>query len=112
MAEREEPEGIALLNDGTKLYVRRSETDRVWVYRVQAGLPYLALLSTIPVGKDPLGIAVTRPGSSSESDFVYVANREDNTVSVINTASDTVVATIPAGKGPRGVAAGIIPTGP
>jgi YVTN family beta-propeller protein len=35
---------------------------------------------------------------------VYVANSSSNTISVINTANNTVVETIPAGKGPFDVA--------
>ena len=34
----------------------------------------------------------------------YVANSVDNTVSVINTATNTVIATVPVGLGPIGVA--------
>ena len=36
--------------------------------------------------------------------FAYVANEGSGTVSVIDTASDEVVATIAAGKKPRGLA--------
>jgi YVTN family beta-propeller protein len=108
----EEPEGIAILPDGTKLYVTSSETNSVWVYDIQAGSPYLTLRSVVPVGKEPGGIALTKPGSFVDGDYVYVANREDNTVSVIDTTRDTVIATIPVGKGPKGVAAGIVPTTP
>jgi YVTN family beta-propeller protein len=107
-----EPEGIALLPDSTKLYVTSSETNRVWVFQVLASSPYLTPLSPIPVGKEPSGIAITKPGSFIDGEYVYVANREDNTVSVIDTTNDTVVATIPVGKGPKGIAAGIIPTAP
>ncbi|MCZ6623577.1 MAG: hypothetical protein O7B35_05015 [Deltaproteobacteria bacterium] len=38
--------------------------------------------------------------------------REDNTVSVIDTASDEVIAIIEVGKGPQGIAAGLLPMGP
>ncbi len=38
--------------------------------------------------------------------------RKDNTVSVIDTASDVVIAIIKVGKGPQGIAAGLLPTGP
>lgn len=59
-----------------------------------------------------MGLAATKPGSFVDGEYLYVANREDNTVSVIDTTNDTVVATIKVGKGPKGVAAGIIPTAP
>lgn len=70
------------------------------------------MLSTIPVGREPSGIAVTRPASFIDGEYLYVANREDNTVSVIDATDDTVVTVVPVGKGPKGVAAGIIPTAP
>src|SRR3989442_6835324 len=41
--------------------------------------------------------------------FAYVANQGSSTVSVIDTASNTVVATIPVGSSPNGVA--ITPNG-
>ncbi|MFH9229335.1 IPT/TIG domain-containing protein [Streptomyces lydicus] len=53
----------------------------------------------IPVGDAPQGIALTPGGSHA-----YVANRGSNTVSVIDTATDTVTATIPTGAGPVFVA--------
>jgi YVTN family beta-propeller protein len=44
------------------------------------------VIGTIPVGLEPLGVAVTPDGSK-----VYVANSGDSNVSVIATATDTVV---------------------
>ncbi len=56
--------------------------------------------SPIPVGFNPLGVAVTPDGST-----VYVANRNASTVSVIDTATNTVIGSpIPVGSGPWGVA--------
>jgi YVTN family beta-propeller protein len=55
---------------------------------------------TIAVGTDPYGIAV-----SSDSARLYVANRGSDTVSVIDIATDTVVATIPVGAAPAGISA-------
>jgi|GEM_PF-6630013 len=108
----EEPEGLALLHDGSKLYVTNSESNTVSVLQVQSGSPYLTLIANIPVGKKPSGIALTPPGTFSDQPFAYVANRKDNTVSVIDTTIDQVIATIPVGKGPKGVAAGLLPTTP
>jgi YVTN family beta-propeller protein len=78
---------------------------------------------TIPLEREPSGIAITKPGSFINGEYVYVANRDDGTVSVIDGVTDTivlvidgvtnsVVPAIPVGKGPKGVAAGIIPTAP
>jgi len=50
--------------------------------------PRNAVVATIPVGSQPFGIAVSR-----KSDFVYVSNSGANTISVISTTSNTVVAT-------------------
>ena len=59
------------------------------------------MVKTIPVGTFPAGIAVTPDGTR-----VYVANFDDNTVSVIARPGNTVVATIPVGLAPYGVAIG------
>jgi len=64
------------------------------------------------VGRQPSGLALTPPGTFSDKPFAYIANREDDTVSVIDTTTDQVIAVIPVGKGPRGVAGGLVPTAP
>ena len=66
-----------------------------------------AVTATIGVGNDPYGVAVSPTGP--EAGDVFVANLNDDTVSVINPATDTV-STIPVGSEPPGVAAS--PTGP
>ena len=53
----------------------------------------------IPVGGFPIGIAFT-----SDRTLALVTNRADNTVSVINTGLRAVVATIPTGSDPIGIA--------
>ena len=50
------------------------------------------------VGESPYGVAVTPDGKN-----VYVTNEDSNTVSVINTKTNKVKATIPV-KSPEGVA--------
>ncbi len=40
--------------------------------------------------------------------FAYIANKADNTVSVVDTASNTVTATVPVGQSPYGVAVNAI----
>lgn len=54
--------------------------------------------ATISVGKTPFGIAVTPDGK-----YVYVTNSEDNTVSIISTASHSVVKVVPVDKFPGGI---------
>ncbi|WP_336053306.1 IPT/TIG domain-containing protein [Streptomyces sp. CA2R101] len=51
--------------------------------------------TTIPVGSSPLGVALTPDGARG-----YVANRASNTISVIDTATNTVTATVAAAGGP------------
>ncbi|MFJ2864126.1 IPT/TIG domain-containing protein [Kitasatospora sp. NPDC087314] len=53
----------------------------------------------IPVGGNPLGVALTPDGTRA-----YVANRSSNAVDVIDTATNTVIATIATGAGPTLVA--------
>ena len=48
-----------------------------------------AVVATIPVGNGPAGVAFTPDGTHA-----YVANFGSNTVSVIATATNTVVATV------------------
>ena len=56
--------------------------------------------SPIPVGTNPVGVAITPDGKHA-----YVANVNSNNVSVIDTATNTVVGTpIPVVNGPEGVA--------
>src|SRR5690349_11096108 len=43
-------------------------------------------------------------GAALAQTNAYVSNRGDNTVSVINTAANTVTATIPVGSNPNGIA--------
>ena len=59
----------------------------------------VSLVSPIPVGLAPNG-AVYNPLNG----MVYVANRDSNSVSVINTTMNAVVTTIPVGSSPNGVA--------
>ena len=57
------------------------------------------VVATVPVGVAPYGgIAVSPDGA-----FVYVTNYKGNTVSVINTADNTMRDTIPVGKYPFGI---------
>jgi YVTN family beta-propeller protein len=58
------------------------------------------VVATIPgVGPGPLGVAVTPDGA-----YVYVVNVLSDNVSVIETATNTVVATVAVGPRPRAVA--------
>jgi YVTN family beta-propeller protein len=62
------------------------------------------VVATVPVGKSPLGVAITPDGN-----HVYVANNFSNyparsqTVSVIETTGNTVMTTVAVGSFPFGV---------
>src|SRR5262245_29628679 len=52
-----------------------------------------------------VGLAACTGGPEQAAPFAYITNSGDNSVSVLDTASNTVVgAPIPVGTGPRGVA--------
>jgi YVTN family beta-propeller protein len=53
----------------------------------------------VPVGKHPAGVAVD-PGIHA----VYATNYGDNTMSVIDTSTRKVTATVPVGQHPGGLA--------
>ena len=55
-----------------------------------------ALVANIPVGKNPIMIAVLQDGTQA-----YVINQGDSTVSVINLTTNTVSATIPVPASPN-----------
>ncbi|RWY53907.1 beta-propeller fold lactonase family protein [Mucilaginibacter gilvus] len=56
------------------------------------------VLKTIPVGKSPNGVAVTRDGS-----MVFVSNYDSNDISVISPFSNTVIKTITVGQNPSAI---------
>ncbi len=82
---------------GAMAYVTLVNDDAVAVIRTDTN----EVAQTIPVGERPRGIAISPDGQEA-----YVANADDNTVSVIDTATKPkmVVATIPVGREPQGVA--------
>lgn len=67
----------------------------------------LAPLAT-PAGARPSDFTITAAAGSTTA---YVANFNDDTVSVINSATNAVTATIPVGDGPRFAAATPTPGG-
>jgi YVTN family beta-propeller protein len=105
------PFGVAVTPDGSKVYVADAD-DPFHNVRftpvsvidtasntVTASIP----IGPVPVpqlgGSVPFGVAVSPDGRT-----VYVTSRALNTVSVIDTASNMVTATIPVGLDPVGVA--------
>jgi YVTN family beta-propeller protein len=100
------PFGIAITRDKSRLYVTSGGSELVTVIDVARLLsfihthrgPYASDLSAsanyvvtrVPVGRDPRGVALSRDGSR-----LLVANRLDDSISVIDTRTNRVVSTIP-----------------
>lgn len=61
----------------------------------------LNVITTIPVGINPLGLDVTGDGTQ-----LWVANQGDSSISIINTLTNTIAATLPTSFPPRGVTVG------
>jgi YVTN family beta-propeller protein len=95
-----EPNGVAILPDGSKAYVANTVSGTVSVIRINPGRGRFNQNRRIKVGTEPYGLALTPNGTK-----LYVTNARSNSVSVIDTKSDKVTATIEGvGFEPRGLA--------
>lgn len=80
------PFALAITPDGSTVYVTNSSIDHtVSVIDTATNL----IIHTISVGNNPEGISITPDGKK-----VYVTNRSGNSVSIIDTDSNTVIDTI------------------
>src|ERR1700751_3460771 len=89
------PTGIAITPDGTRAYVvnqlvTNQGTNTVSVVDIMTN----SIVATISVGLGPSQIAITPDGTRA-----YVPNQQDFIISVIDTATNTVVTTIPLSGG-------------
>ena len=82
-----QPFGIAITPDGTKAYVTLPNDNKVAVIHLLRGNGVLG--GFIDVGSIPVQVAVTPNGKSA-----YVTNFGSNNASMIDTATDKVVATV------------------
>lgn len=96
-----EPNGVAVLPDGSKAYVANTVSGTVSVIPLNISNGLISKPSKhIPVGTEPYGLALTPNGTK-----LYVSNSRSDSVSVIDTATDTVIKTITGvGPEPRGLA--------
>ena len=95
----DEPSGVAARYD------EEDETPVVYVTNYKDGTVTVIgednETTEIDVDDGPVGVAVTPNGN-----YVYVANSDDDTVSIIDTKTETVIDTLNVGDGPWGVAVG------
>jgi YVTN family beta-propeller protein/VCBS repeat-containing protein len=86
------PSDLAVSADGTRVYVTNHGSGTVSVLNPAASTP---LVGTITVGAQPMGLALSPDGT-----VLYVANGRD-TVSVIDTATRTVISTVAGDPSPE-----------
>jgi DNA-binding beta-propeller fold protein YncE len=87
--------GMRMLADESTLYAAASIADYVAVY----ALPELRLRSTIPTGREPAFVQLTR-----DERFLCVPNRGEDTVSIFAVEDDKEVARISVGNYPNRMA--------
>jgi YVTN family beta-propeller protein len=93
----EQPRDIAINPAGTKAYVAAFGSTGGNGSAYVIDMVNKTVLSTIEVGGEPEGVDITPDGSE-----VLVVNHASNTTSIINTSTDTVIATIGLGQYPYG----------
>src|SRR2546422_7539670 len=86
--------GHARADAETRVFVTNEKSDDVTVIDATTR----KVVTTIPVGKRPRGVAVSPDGRR-----VYVTNSNSDSLSVIDTKSLAVLRTVPAGLRTRGV---------
>ena len=95
-----EPFGAAVSPDGTKVYVTNTKYgNRGTVSVIDTAINKVTAIVDVGYKYSPCGIAVTPDGKK-----LYVADRDIKGVSVIDTFTNTVIATVPVGVNPLGVA--------
>jgi YVTN family beta-propeller protein len=92
------PALLARSPDGAALYVANGGAHSVSVLDLSRDAAHPSVRATVPVEGYPHGIAVTPDGK-----YVIVANTISKNISIIATASNTVLATIPGEKDPNDV---------
>jgi YVTN family beta-propeller protein len=84
-----QPEGVAVTPDGTKVYVANMHSNTVSVIDTATN----TVTTTVNVGNTPRGVAVTPDGKK-----LYVVNFGSNNVSVIDTATNKVTSSVNVGS--------------
>jgi YVTN family beta-propeller protein len=102
------PYAVAITPDKTKLYVSSAGSETVSVIDIRKMLAYVRetnapiandlsasatyVIGRIPVGRNPKGLLISRDGKR-----LFVANRLDDSIAVIDTVTDVVVSSIDLG---------------
>ncbi|WP_185921851.1 beta-propeller fold lactonase family protein [Streptomyces sp. WAC06614] len=89
--------GLGLTPDGRRLYVTEAASNEVAVLDTTTGQ---ALPTTIRVGRNPTGAAVTPDGTKA---YITSASDDSKGVSVIDTRTNTVIASLNPGSSPFGI---------
>jgi len=97
------PVAVAAHPDGTKVYVAvadpaRTSADFIAVLDPRTGIPAAATIA-LATGAGPKGIAFAPDGRTA-----YVSNHDANTVSIVDTTTDIVSATLSGFRAPAGIA--------
>ena len=92
LAAGDGPVGIDASRDGTRLYAADWFKDRLLVFDAATN----ALLATIPVGKAPAGVAA----HADDRNTVFVAERDDDSVAVLDVAGERVRSRVRVGSHP------------
>jgi YVTN family beta-propeller protein len=90
---------VVASSSGTTAYVTLSGSDAVAVLTQSPTTLASGVAGLIPVGSRPADLALDPSGAR-----LYVANNGADSVSVIDTATSTVVATVPVGSAPGDIA--------
>jgi YVTN family beta-propeller protein len=98
IATGERPRSIVFTPDGSKAYVTAEVAGAVAVIDARTNRP-LERIVVPDSGAKPMGTAISPDGK-----WVYVTNGRGRTLSIIDTASDSIVASIRVGTRPWGVA--------
>ena len=98
------PVGVAITPDGTRAYVTNADSGTVSVIATSSNT-VVATVGVVGVADSPVGVAITPDGTRA---YVTIATNVtgagNGAVSVIDTSSNTVVATVGVGSTPFGVA--------
>jgi YVTN family beta-propeller protein len=94
VATGDEPANVVVAADGTAYVANRADATVVKISRIDAATP--SIDATVGVGSEPVGLALSPTGAR-----LFVAEFAESRVAVIDTATMTVTASIPAPRNPR-----------